>query len=128
MKKIILFTALFIIVTCAITFGQCSSNSPKFIATIPTEAKSKEIVIKNQSKIPEIFIVYRAKNSSAYWEKIGSVSIFSMTEGKFYVEPGYLYAFNVEGERPIKIGSEDEKWKVRDRDREYHDTNSKDDE
>jgi len=89
------------------------THDPKVISTVPTETKGREIKIKNESEIPEVFIIYKYNPGDHYWEKIGSVSVFSMTEAKFYVEKGPNYGFNVEGRRPIKIGADEHKWKVK---------------
>lgn len=98
-----------------IGISQNFSNDPKVISIIPTEGKSKEIKIKNDSKYAEVFIIYCCNNTDKYWKKIGSVSIFQLTEGKFFVQEGFNYAFNISGKRPISIGSNKE-WKVRNKD------------
>ena len=113
MKKIL--TLLFILLT-SVVISQNYSHDPKVISTILTESKNKEIKIKNESSIPEIFIVYKFGKGDRYWKKIGSVSVFSMTEAKFYVEKDGTYGFNVEGRKPIKIGSSETRYKVRQKD------------
>jgi hypothetical protein len=118
MKKIL--TLLFVLATSAL-ISQNYSHDPKVISTIVTESKSKEIKIKNESTIPEIFIIYKFKKGDRYWKKIGSVSVFSMTEAKFYVEKDGTYGFNVEGRRPIKIGSSETRYKIKQKDFEDSD-------
>lgn len=106
------FMFLFIVFVTITASAQNFSHDPKVISIIPTETKGKEIKIKNESHLPEVFIIYKHRPEDKYWEKIGSVSVFQMTEAKFYVEKGFTYGFNIEGKRPIKLGS-DEKWEVR---------------
>ena len=121
LKVRLLLTSIVIVLTAALGMSQNFTHSPKVISTTPTESKSKEIKIKNSGEIPEVFIVYRYHDGQHYWEEIGSVSVFSNTEGKFYVEPKWHYGFNVEGKRPIKIGSSSKKWKVKYRGGDYDD-------
>lgn len=114
--KIAMITMFLFIVFTAITCrAQNFSNDPKMISVMTTESKSKEIKIKNNSKYAEVFIIYKADNTQKYWTRIGSVSVFQRTLGKFYVEPGFNYAYNLEDHRPIPIGSDTE-WKVRSKD------------
>jgi len=112
-KTKLLFLLLFIVGLAACSFSQNYTHDPKVISTVPTETKSFEIKIKNGSDIPEIFIIYKYVPGDHFWQKIGSVSVFSMTEAKFYVEKGPNYGFNVEGKRPIKIGADEKKWRVK---------------
>ena len=118
-KVRLLFLAIAIVAFAATGFSQNFTHSPKVISTFPTDTKSKEIKIKNSGEIPEVFIIYRYHDGQHYWEEIGSVSVFSNTEGKFYVDPKFHYGFNVEGKRPIKIGSDNKKWVVKYRRGEY---------
>lgn len=101
--------------------AQSFTNDPKTVSTIPTDTKTHEIKIKNKSDFPEIFIVYKYNDGDHYWEKVGSVSVFSLTEAKFFVDKTGHYGFNVEGKRPIRIENQNEKWKVKYRrgDHEY---------
>jgi len=112
LKRTLIIMFLFVVFVTITASAQNYSNDPKTISVMPTESKSMEIKIKNESSIPEVFIIYKHDNTQKYWDKIGSVSVFQMTEAKFYVEKGFTYGFNIEGKRPIKLGS-DEQWEVR---------------
>jgi len=117
MKKLSnIFKSFVLLCTLMVSFSAQSQNythDQKVISTMPTETKSFEIKIKNEGEIPEVFIIYKYIPGDHFWQKIGSVSVFSMTEAKFYVEKGPNYGFNVEGRRPIKIGADEKKWRVK---------------
>ena len=110
MKKLICLVFLFV---SFISISQNYTNDPKTISLVPTESKGKEIKVKNWLDIPEIFIIYAYQDGQHYWKQIGTVTVFAFTEGKFYVEKGFHYGYNVDGKRPIKIGSDEIKWKVK---------------
>ena len=101
---------------CFIGWSQNYSHDPKTISPIPTESKSLMIEVKNLSEFPEVFIIYRHDNSDKFWQRIGSISVFGNTVGKFYVEKGFIYGKAVEGKRPHKLGSDLPKWEVRNQD------------
>jgi len=110
-----LLMSLFIIVTTLTTSAQNFSHDPKVISIIATENKTKEIKIKNESKFAEVFVIWCHDNTQKYWTRVGTVSVFQMTEGKFFVKDGLSYGYNIEDERPIPIGS-DREWRVRNKD------------
>jgi hypothetical protein len=112
MKKIL--TLLFVLVASAL-ISQNFSHDPKVISILPTESKTKEIKIKNESKFAEVFVVWCHDNTQKYWTRVGTVSVFQMTEGKFFVKDGLSYGYNLEDRRPIPIGSSKE-WRVRNKD------------
>ena len=115
LKLASLITILLMLITATSVNAQNFSHDPKVISILPTENKSKEIKIKNNSKFAEVFVVWCHDNTQKYWSRVGTVSVLQMTEGKFYVKDGLSYGYNIEDERPIPIGS-DRQWRVRNKD------------
>jgi len=110
--KLKIFAVIAILFTANIAVSQSYSNHLSKIGTIPTNDKSLKIKIKNGSEKPEVILIFKHDNNQKYWDLIGSVSVFQLSEGTFYVKEGFTYGYALEGHRPIKIGSE-EQYKVR---------------
>jgi len=115
LAKTLVLMFLFIASTVLTVSAQNFSHDPKVISIMPTDNKTKEIKIKNESKFAEVFVVWCHDNTQKYWTRVGTVSVLQMTEGKFFVKDGLSYGYNLEDRRPIPIGS-DKEWRVRNKD------------
>lgn len=116
MKKILTLLLLFVVF---IVKSQSYSHTPKTISTIPTDSLTQEVKIKNKYNEPIVFIIYRYKQGDSFWEEMGSVTVFSGMQAKFYVKRGYVYGAGEEGFKPRNIGPAAKKWKVEYKGSEY---------
>jgi len=129
MKKSI--APLFIMLLCIISIGlaeataqvrntvevEVHSHNIKVATTFETPGHTKRIITHNAGRWSTLYMLYRFRDGDLLWECVGVVTIPGMTKGVFFVQDGYNYGFEIEGEEPDALGGRGKKYKVKDKDR-----------
>ena len=96
------------------------SHNVKVATTFETPEHTKRLVVHNDGKWSQLYILFRHKQGDLFWESIAVVTVPGRTKGIFYVEDGFNYGFEIEGMSPKTLGGKGRRFKVKNKDRKQY--------
>lgn len=96
------------------------SHNVKVATTFETPEHPKRIIVHNEGRWSQLYILFRHKQGDMFWEAVGIVTVPGRTKGVFYVADGYNYGFEVEGSSPKALSGKGRKFKVKNKDRKKY--------